>query len=127
MTWLNYLSAKQSVAKEEYQVLLKLLAPFAPHITEELYQSQGLSDNSVHLENWPSYQAKYLTSEMASVVVQVNGKLRDTLQVQNTKIKQQAEVEEAAKHSPKASKYIENQTIKKVIYIEGKLINFVTS
>ena len=127
MTWLNYLSAKQSVAKEEYQVLLKLLAPFAPHITEELYQSQGLSDNSVHLENWPSYQAKYLTSEMASVVVQVNGKLRDTLQVQNTKIKQQAEVEEAAKHSPKVSKYIENQTIKKVIYIEGKLINFVTS
>jgi leucyl-tRNA synthetase len=47
--------------------------------------------------------------------------------VQNTKIKQQAEVEEAAKHSPKVSKYIENQTIKKVIYIEGKLINFVTS
>jgi leucyl-tRNA synthetase len=125
MTWLNYLSAKEKVAKEEYTTLLKLLAPFAPHITEELYQLESGSDNSVHLENWPSYQAKYLIEEMVLVVVQVNGKLRDTLQVQNDKIKEQKEVEEAAKHSPKVSKYIENQTIRKVIYVEGKLINFV--
>jgi leucyl-tRNA synthetase len=125
MTWLNYLSAKEKVGKEEYATLLKLLAPFAPFITEELWQSKGLSDNSVHLENWPSYQAKYLIEEMVSVVVQVNGKLRDTVTIQNTKIKLQNEVEKAAKHSPKVSKYLENQTIKKVIYIEGKLINFV--
>ena len=57
MTWLNYLSAKETVGKEEYATLLKLLAPFAPFIAEELWQSKGLSDNSVHLENWPSYQA----------------------------------------------------------------------
>jgi leucyl-tRNA synthetase len=125
MTWLNYLSAKEKVAKEEYAVLLRLIAPFAPHMTEELYQLESKSANSIHLENWPSYQTKYLVEEMVSVVVQVNGKLRDTFVIENTKIKQQNEVEEAAKHSPKVSKYLENQSIKKVIYVEGKLINFV--
>jgi leucyl-tRNA synthetase len=125
MTWLNYLSAKEKVAKEEYAILLRLIAPFAPHITEELYQLVSKSANSIHSENWPSYQAKYLIDEMVLVVIQVNGKLRDTIQIQNTKIKQQSEVEETAKHSPKVSKYLENQSIHKVIYVEGKLINFV--
>jgi leucyl-tRNA synthetase len=127
MTWLNYLSVKEKVGKEEYVTLLKLLAPFAPYIAEELYQSTGPSDNSVHLQQWPAYQSKYLIEEMVSIVVQVNGKLRDTIEIQNTKIKQQDKIEEAAKHSLKVSKYIENQPIKKVIYVEGKLINFVVS
>jgi leucyl-tRNA synthetase len=127
MTWLNYLSAKEKIGKEEYATLLRLAAPFAPHITEELYHLDSESANSIHLANWPSYQAKYLIEEMVSVVVQVNGKLRDTLAIENTKIKEQKELEEAAKHSPKVSKYLENQSIKKVIYVEGKLINFVTS
>jgi len=125
MTWLNYLSAKEKVDKEEYATLLRLLAPFAPHITEELWHLINPSANSIHLENWPLYQAKYLVEEMVSVVVQVNGKLRDTLTIQNTKIKEQKEIEEAVKHSLKVSKYLENQSIKKVIYVEGKLINFV--
>ena len=125
MTWLNYLSAKDTIGKQEYATLLRLLAPFAPHIAEELYHLISLSVNSIHLENWPSYQAKYLVNEMASIVVQVNGKLRDTIQVQRGIIKERKEIEEAAKHAPKASKYIEGQQIRKVIYIEGKLINFV--
>jgi leucyl-tRNA synthetase len=125
MTWLNYLSAKEKVSKEEYNTLLRLLAPFAPHMTEELYQLESGSASSIHLDNWPSYQAKYLIEEMVSIVVQINGKLRDTITVQNDKIKEQKEIEEAAKHSPKVSKYIENQQIKKVIYVEGRLINFV--
>jgi leucyl-tRNA synthetase len=125
MTWLNYLSAKDEIGREEYATLLRLVAPFAPHITEELYQLESGSANSIHLQNWPSYQAKYLLDEMASIVVQVNGKLRDTIQVKRERIKEQKEIEEAAKHAPKASKYIENQQVRKVIYIEGKLINFV--
>jgi len=125
MTWLNYLSAKKAIVKEEYATLLRLLSPFAPFIAEELWQSKGLSANSIHLENWPSYQAKYLIEEIVSIVIQINGRLRGTIEVQNTKIKEQKEIEEAAKLSPKISKYLENQSIKKVIYVEGKLINFV--
>jgi leucyl-tRNA synthetase len=123
MTWLNYLSVKEKVGKEEYATLLRLLAPFAPHITEELYQLASLSDSSIHLADWPQYQAKYLIDEMVSIAIQVNGKLRGTLRLRSGQA--QEEIEEAAKHSPKVSKYIKNQTIKKVIYIEGKLINFV--
>jgi leucyl-tRNA synthetase len=125
MTWLNYLSAKGKIATEEYTTLLKLLAPFAPHITEELYQLVGLSDSSIHLTDWPQYQAKYLIDEMVSIAIQVNGKLRDTIQVQNDKVGEQKGVEESAKLAPKISKYLEGQQIRKIIYIKGKLINFV--
>jgi leucyl-tRNA synthetase len=125
MVMANEFEAEKAIGKEDYLKFLILLAPFAPHITEELYQLESGSANSIHLEKWPLYQAKYLVEEMVSIVVQVNGKLRDTVTIQNTKIKEQKEIEEAAKHSPKVSKYLENQTIKKVIYVEGKLINFV--
>ena len=85
------------------------------------------SANSIHLAKWPSYQAKYLVEEMVSIVVQVNGKLRDTIQIENTKIKSKNEIEEFAKPSQKVSNYLKGQEIKNVVYVEGKLINFVLS
>src|SRR5690606_1317069 len=60
--------------------LAKLLAPFAPHIAEELWQDLG-NEGSVHLASWPEYDEKYLVSETMKVVVQVNGKVRATLEV----------------------------------------------
>jgi leucyl-tRNA synthetase len=60
MTWLNFLSAKEKITKEEYRTFLKLLAPVAPFITEELWQSVDSSAKSIHLEEWPTFQAKYL-------------------------------------------------------------------
>jgi len=125
MTWINYLSAKEKVAKEEYQTLLKLLAPFAPFVTEEIYQSESASDRSIHLQDWPSYQSKYLIEENVSIVIQVNGKLRDTVSVKLEQIDDQKAVEEIAKASQKLSKYIESGQIKKIIYVKGKLLNFV--
>jgi leucyl-tRNA synthetase len=125
MVMANEFEAGKAISKEDYLKFLILVAPFAPHITEELYQLISPSANSIHLENWPVYQAKYLFDEMASIVVQVNGKLRDTILVKRDEIGEQKEIEEAAKHAPKVSKYIENQQIRKVIYVEGKLINFV--
>lgn len=124
MTWLNYLSVKK-VSKEEYETYLRLLAPFAPHIAEELYHSKVLSANSVHLENWPQYQDKYLVEEMLQIVVQVNGKLRDTIGIQNSEVKNQNYVQDRAVNSERVAKYLNGQNIRKVIYVEGKLINFV--
>ena len=124
MTWLNYLTEK-GVSKQEFEVFLKLIAPFAPHFAEELYHSVVKSDNSVHLQEWPSYQSKYLTQEAVQVVVQVNGKLRDTVLVYSPKLKEQKLVEDLVKQSENVSKYLSGQKIRKVIYIEGKLINFV--
>jgi leucyl-tRNA synthetase len=125
MTWLNFLESKPEVSKEEYKTFLKLIAPFAPHLAEEIWQLEGFSDKSIHLEFWPSYQSKYLIEEELSIAVQVNGKLRDTIRVESSKLKDQGNVEEEAKRSEKVKKYLENQAIKKVIYIPGRLINFV--
>jgi leucyl-tRNA synthetase len=125
MVMANEFEAEKTINKEDYINFLILLAPFAPHITEEIYHLDNESAKSIHLENWPSYQAKYLVDEMASIVVQVNGKMRDTILVKRDEVGEQKFIEEVAKHAPKVSKYIEGQQIRKVIYVEGKLINFV--
>jgi leucyl-tRNA synthetase len=125
MTWLNFLSSKEKIAKEEYETFLKLLAPFAPFITEELWQLINPSAKSIHLEEWPEYESKLLVEDEISIVVQINGKLRDTVQIQSSKVKMQNEIEEAVKESENVKKHLQGQTIKKVIYIEGKLLNFV--
>ena len=124
MIWLNYLSAKSKISKEEYETFLKLLAPFAPHITEELWQLINSSASSIHLENWPVYQSKYLISEEVNIAVQVNGKLRDAIHIKSEDVKNQEKVEIQAKASKKVVKYLILQP-KKVIYVEGKIINFV--
>jgi len=125
MSWLNFLSAKQKILKTEYETFLKLLAPFAPFITEELWQLINPSAKSIHLEEWPLYQSKYLVEDEVSIVVQINGKLRETIRVQSSKFKAQSTVEELAKASQNVQKYLEGKEIRKVIYVEGKLINFV--
>lgn len=136
MTWLNFLSAKKYLTKEEYETFLKLLAPFAPHLTEEVWQminstanparntTQSVSGGSIHLENWPKHNEKYLVENEVLVVVQVNGKLRDSIKIKSSDIKNQSLVEDEVKKSEKVIKYLTNP-VKKVIYVEGKLINFV--
>ena len=125
MTWLNYLSAKEKIAKEEYMVFVKLLAPFAPFITEELWQSLNPNAKSVHLEEWPLFESKYLVEDEVPIVVQINGKLRDTVIIQSSDLSIQTKVEEQAKKSAKVQKHLEGKQIKKVIYVAGKLLNFV--
>jgi leucyl-tRNA synthetase len=125
MTWLNFLSTKEKITAEEYETFLKLLAPFAPFITEELWQSISPSAKSIHLQEWPLFQSKFLVEEEVSIVVQINGKLRDTVLVESAKIKTQNAAEQQAMNSEKIQKYLAGQTVKKVIYVEGKLLNFV--
>ena len=128
MTWLNFLSAKDKISKEEYETFLKLLAPFAPHLTEEIWSRgarSGSARQSIHLEKWPQFDPKYLIEDEVSIVVQINGKLRDSIRVESSKLKVQSYVEEEAKKSDKVKKYLTG-SVKKVIYIEGRLINFVT-
>ena len=124
MGWLNYLSLK-TVSKEEYDTFLKLMAPFAPHIADELYHLDNESANSIHLEKWPQYQSKYLVEESVAIVVQINGKLRTTVRVDNSNILFQDRVEELVKKSENLHKYLDGKEIKKVIYVKGKLLNFV--
>jgi leucyl-tRNA synthetase len=70
-----------TLAKKEYESFLKLLAPFAPHITEELWHSVLKNKKSIHLELWPTYDILLLAEEEVQVAVQVNGRVRDILKI----------------------------------------------
>ncbi len=123
MSWLNHLSKKKNVSKKEYKNLVLLLAPFAPHLSEELYELLG-EKGSVHKSSWPTYNSKLVQEEEITIVVQVNGKLRNSIIVDQNISKDSKKVEEKAKESLRVQKYV-SQGVKKVIYVEGKVINFV--
>lgn len=102
--------------------LLQLLAPTAPHITEELWQQMGQED-SIHTSQWPVYDEQYLISDHLTIVVQVNGKLRAQLQVAADATEEQ--IIQTAQSDAKVQTAIDSKSIKKQIYIPGKLVNFV--
>lgn len=101
---------------------LQLLAPFAPHISEELWHDLGETD-SIHTSTWPVHEEKYLVSDTVTVVVQINGKVRANIEVAAGS--DQTTVEKSAKADPKVAGYLEGHKVKKVVFVEGKLISFV--
>jgi leucyl-tRNA synthetase len=115
----NYSSTEWQWALE---TLLQLIAPFAPHIAEELWEQLG-HDDSIHVSEWPKYDEKLLVEDTVTVVIQVSGKLRGDIEV--AKDASEEEVVAAAKANPKVAGYLEGQTIRKTIYVQDKLVNFV--
>lgn len=102
--------------------LVQLLAPFAPHIAEELWHDLGHKD-SVHTSDWPVHDPKYLVSDTFTIAVQVNGKLRATLELPADS--DEKAVLEAVKGHEKIKSYLEGTEIRKTIYIPKKLVNLV--
>jgi leucyl-tRNA synthetase len=107
---------------EGIETLLKLLAPFAPHITEELWQAIGHSD-SVHQQAWCQFDPTALVVDEIPLVIQVNGKTRGTIQVPAAADQQTSE--QLARESELAQRYLADSPIKKVIVVPKKLVNFV--
>ncbi len=102
--------------------LMMVLAPFAPHITEELWHQMGHKD-TIHVDHWPVWDDKYLVTDLITIVVQVNGKLRATIQV--SKDMGEEEVKKLALIQENVKKYIADKKPAKVIYVPGRLINVV--
>ena len=102
--------------------LIQILAPFAPHITEELWREMG-HDDTVHVSHWPKWDEKYLKSDTMTIIVQVNGKLRAKLELPSDMDKQG--VEEAALADENVQKFTNNKPPKKMVYVPGKLVNIV--
>lgn len=107
---------------EGVETLLKLLAPFAPHLAEELWHMLGHRD-SVHEQAWCEADPAALVVDEISLVIQIMGKTRGTIPVPAQADKQM--LEQYARDSEIAQKYIADKTIKKVIVVPGKLVNFV--
>jgi len=102
--------------------LIILLAPFSPHLAEELWEKLGHSP-SINQEKWPIPHPKALEEEMITIVIQINGKLRSKMQI-SPQIAEK-EIKEMALANPKASEFTKGKTIKKVIYIPKRLVNIV--
>ena len=113
---------KSPVYKEGIETLVLLLAPFAPHIAEELWHSLGYQD-SVHQQQWREVDESALTVDEITLVVQIMGKTRGTIQVPAGADK--AALENYATESEIAQKYIAGKEVKKVIVVPNKLVNFV--
>ena len=115
-------SVQSDLAKELVEKLTLLLAPFVPHITEEIWHECGF-DGSVHAASWPTYEESALVVDEVEVAVQVNGKVRDKLTVSVSLSKE--ELEAAAKTLPRVQEFTEGKTVVKVIVVPKKLINIV--
>ena len=115
-------SVNADLANELTHNLVLLLAPFVPHITEELWHELGETE-SVHTMNWPTYEESALKVDEVEVVLQVNGKVRDKLTVSVNITKE--ELEALAKESSRVQEFTEGKQIVKVIYVPGKLVNIV--
>ena len=114
--------SQSSEWKFAIESLLQILAPFAPHITEELWHELGHED-TIHRDYWPKWEDKYLQSSTMTIAIQVNGKLRGKIELPADS--SQETVEKASLANEHVSKFTENKTPKKVIYIPGRIVNIV--
>ena len=122
MICVKELSQGESVAKHSVETLVKLVAPLAPHISEELWQSLGHTGSIVEA-GWPEYDLRQLTVNSVKIIFQVNGKYRGDAQMPADVSKDAAL--NAAKSNERVQSFIEGKEIKKEIYVPGKIVNIV--
>ncbi|ACZ41925.1 leucyl-tRNA synthetase [Thermobaculum terrenum ATCC BAA-798] len=117
---------RSEMTKEQLDTALKnlvlMLAPIAPHTAEELWERLG-GAYSVHIQPWPEYDPSQLVEETVTIVVQVNGKVRDKLELPYNVA--QEEAQRAALESEKVRAHLDGKSVKNVIWVPGKLINIV--
>ena len=122
MTYVNYLSSKDKIAKELYANLIKLLSPFTPHLAEEMWARLG-NTTLVITESWPKGDAKLAEDTEVTYAVQICGKMRGTILMPKDASKE--EVEAKALTLENVKKQLEGKEIKKVIVVPNRLINLV--
>jgi leucyl-tRNA synthetase len=119
----NTLTTDERVGwRSAIETLLILLAPFAPHLAEELWQTIG-EDSSIARQSWPVFKPELVVSAEWTIPIQVNGKLRSKISVPAGSTKDQ--VIASAQSDAKLAEWLEDKTPRKVIYVEQKLVNFV--
>jgi leucyl-tRNA synthetase len=104
------------------ETLLQLVAPFAPHVAEELWQQMGHGE-SIHTSQWPEYDEDLLIEETMTIVVQINGKLRAQLDIASGT--DEAAIVDVARQDANVQSHLLNSEIRKTIYVPNKLVNFV--
>jgi leucyl-tRNA synthetase len=124
MVCVNELTRLERRPRGAVERLVLALSPFAPHIAEELWQRLGHAGSLAH-EPWPAWDPALVLEDTVTVAVQVNGKLRATLELPRGMAAEQ--VQEAALSDERVRKYLEGVTVKKVIHVPNKLLSLVVS
>ncbi|MBY0309504.1 MAG: class I tRNA ligase family protein, partial [Phycisphaerales bacterium] len=119
---LTRVSAEGGTPRRAAEVLTLLLAPFAPHMAEELWAKLG-HERSVSAEPWPAFDPAMLLDDQVEIPIQVLGKLRGKMMVPAKADAKQ--IEDLARNDPNVQKHLEGKSIKKVIVVPGRMINFV--
>jgi len=123
MEFLNFaLQNKKEVGRDTIERFLVLFAPFSPHLTEELWHKMGYK-SSIHSQKWPNYDANLIKDEKKIFIIQVNGKLRDKVEIKSGISKEEAE--KLAFSREKIKKWMEGKKIRKTIFVPERLINLI--
>ncbi len=125
MVFVNEANKAEALPVDYMKGFVKLLAPVAPHLGEELWHYLTSSDESISYEPWPSYDPEKLVSDQVEVVFQVNGKVR--AKDQTSKSISKEELQELALANPNVQKQLEGKEVAKVIVVPGKLVNIVAN
>ncbi len=122
MAFINDVYEYGSITKDEFVAFIKLLNPFAPHLTEEMWENMGNS-SFLSLEKWPEYDEAKTVENTIEIAVQINGKLRSTITIAKDTSKDDAIA--SAKADSKVAEAINDKSIIKEIYVPGKIVNIV--
>jgi leucyl-tRNA synthetase len=122
MILVNEMEKSAQVSRAHYEIFLKLLAPFAPHITEELWYELG-NTTSLHVAPWPVYDATKCILREVTIAIQINGKVRDT--IVSAPEASEEEIRGVAFEREMVKKWTEGKEVKKVVYVPGKLLSIV--
>ena len=122
MEFVNLCLKQKNISKKLFEQFVLVLAPYAPHIAEELWEKLGNKESLVRAE-WPQYQEALLKDDQVTLCIMINGKARGKLQVAKTA--SQEEVMTMANEEENIKRHIEGKAPRKVIYVPGKILNFV--
>jgi len=113
-----------AVDMDDLRKMIKLLAPFAPYMAEELWEKLG-NKESVHLSHWPKADEKYLVEDEISIPIAVNGKRRGEIKVESGRIGDKSEIIKIAREDESVKKWLKGKKITREVYVEGRMVNFV--
>ena len=128
MIFVKHMQKVRYIGKDVWSGFLRILAPFAPFVSEELWQntnnySEWKKENSVHLQSWPVYDKKYVDVEIITIPVQINGKVKAEIKI--NKEASEEEVKEIALSDEKIVRHIAGKECKKIIYVKGRVLSLV--
>ena len=125
MEFLSLWKKEGPLSKEDAGIFAQILAPFAPHFSEELWCQVLGKKFSVHQQSWPKFDPQLIKEETVVIIIQVGGKVRGQLKAKSSQASERLQVETAAKKAENVARHLKGKKIKKVVFVPGRLINFV--